>query len=276
MLTYLVALVVPSLAYFVNVFDDPFSNLDNWSLETMTGEQTGNHEWEYYTSRSNNVFIRKDGNGNSLVLRAVAEEYNGYHFTSGRVHSAKSFGPYGFFNINAKVPKGNALWPAIWLLPLNSPYGTWAACGEIDIMETICTSNDAFSTLHFGQPWPQNQQYPYYPGNRYPNWIDWNSSHWFGVNWQPNAITFYIDAQIINGEISGGTQINSITPDHWWSANSAGQSYGQGAPFNTPFNIILNLAIGGDWPCGTSGCCNSASVPAELEVFKVQVWEWAQ
>eukprot|EP00359_Climacostomum_virens_P002824 CAMPEP_0204910298 /NCGR_PEP_ID=MMETSP1397-20131031/8851_1 /ASSEMBLY_ACC=CAM_ASM_000891 /TAXON_ID=49980 /ORGANISM="Climacostomum Climacostomum virens, Strain Stock W-24" /LENGTH=241 /DNA_ID=CAMNT_0052080413 /DNA_START=142 /DNA_END=864 /DNA_ORIENTATION=+ len=241
----------------------------------MNGDQTGNHEWEFYTNRPTNVFIRKD-NGNSLVLRAVAEEYQGYHFTSGRVHSQKSFGPYGFFNINAKVPKGNALWPAIWLLPTySSPYGNWAACGEIDIMETICTENDAYSTLHFGQPWPKNVQYPYAPNNRYPTWVDWNQPHWFGVDWQPDFITFYIDAQMINGEISGGTLINRISSNNWWSANAEGQSYGQGAPYNQPFNIILNLAVGGDWPCSVSGCCNSAAVPAELEIFKVQVWEKA-
>lgn len=271
MLAFLIALGVSSTAHYVNVFDDNFTNLNNWSLETMSGEQTGNHEWEYYTARSSNVFVRS----NSLVLKALKEEYQGYHYTSGRVHSQKAFGPYGFFNVNAKVPKGNALWPAIWLLPVTytSPYGTWAASGEIDIMETVCTINDAYSTLHFGQPWPKNVQYPNSPNNRYPTWMNWSTSHWFGVDWQPDYITFYLDAQIVNGEIQGGTQISKISSSQWWSANSAGQKYGHGAPYDQPFNIILNLAIGGDWPCSSSGCCDSAAVPAELEIFKVQVWE---
>mmetsp|Transcript_7894 Transcript_7894/g.15301 ORF Transcript_7894/g.15301 Transcript_7894/m.15301 type:complete len:278 (-) Transcript_7894:74-907(-) len=274
MATIFLASILASSAAYVKVFDDPFANLDNWNPEVKTGEQTGNHEWENYTSRSTNVFIRNNEYGNSLVLKAVAEEYQGYHYTSGRVHSKKAFGPYGFFNVYAKVPKGNGLWPAIWLLPVyNSPYGTWAACGEIDIMETICTQGDAYATLHFGQPWPKNVQYPTGGRNRYPASVDWNHPHWFGVDWQPDFMTFYIDAQIVNGEISGGTLINKISSDHWWSSDAEGHSHGKGAPFNQPFNIILNLAVGGDWPCSVSGCCTKVAVPAELQVFKVQVWE---
>jgi beta-glucanase (GH16 family) len=273
MLSWLLV-VVPSLAYYVKLFDEPFANLDNWTLETIDGQQTGNSEWQHYTDRSSNVFVRKNENGNSMVLRAVAEEYQGYHYTSGRVHSKKAFGPYGFFNFYAKVPKGEALWPAIWLLPTyKSPYGTWAACGEIDIMETVCSNNDGFSTLHFGQPWPKNVQYPDSGNNKYPSAPDWNHPHWFGVDWQPDFMTFYLDAQVVNGVISG-TVISKISSSHWWSANEQGHSYGQGAPFNQPFNIILNLAVGGNWPCGV-GCCKSAAVPAELEVFKAQVWEKA-
>ena len=84
--------------------------------------------------------------------------------TSGKVTSKKAYGPYGFFNVRAIVPKGAGLWPAIWLLPTyKSKYGSWAACGEIDIMETICTDDAGYSTLHFGGAWPHNVQYPLSP-----------------------------------------------------------------------------------------------------------------
>ena len=262
-------LITTSSATWVKIFDDPFTSLDNWTLETIDGSQTGNQEWQHYTARSENVFLRE----NSLVLRAQAEEYQSYHFTSGRVHSKKAFGPYGFFNIKAKVPKGKALWPAIWLLPMSSPYGTWAACGEIDIMETICEDEAGFATLHFGQPWPKNVQYPKSPANKYPAFVDWGAPHWFGVDWQPDFITFYLDADVVNGQLVGGTVLNKISSDHWFSADSQGKSHGPGAPYNTPFNIILNVAVGGNWPCSVSGCCSNVAVPAEMVVHNVQVWE---
>lgn len=140
--------VTASAATLVKIFDDPFLNLDNWVLESLHGTQTDNLEWQRYTDRSENVFLRE----NSLVIKAQAEEYQGFKYTSGRVHSKRAFGPYGFFNIKAKVPKGKALWPAIWLLPMSSPYKGWAACGEIDIMETICEDPAGSVTLHFDNP----------------------------------------------------------------------------------------------------------------------------
>jgi beta-glucanase (GH16 family) len=273
MLLILVALVACSQAYYVRVFNEEFNDLDNWVVEVKTGEASGNWEWEYFTNRTENVFIRQSELGNSLVLKAIAEEYQGYHYTSGRVHSASTFGPYGFFNVYAKVPKGSALWPAIWMLPVDdSLYGTWAACGEIDIMETICEDEAAFSTLHFGQTWPKNVQYPQFPNNTYPFTVDWNQPHWFGVDWQPTYMRFYMDATVVEGTVQGGRLINEISSDNWFSADLNGTHYGGSAPFDGPFNFILNLSVGGSWPCSVQGCCDKVAVPAELEVFKVQAY----
>jgi len=58
--------------------------------------------------------------------------------------------------------------------------------------------------------------------------------------------------------------------------NNSGQRYGGNAPFNQPMNIILNLAIGGNWPCSISGCCSSVNAPAQMEIYSVQIWEVAQ
>mmetsp|Transcript_5814 Transcript_5814/g.735 ORF Transcript_5814/g.735 Transcript_5814/m.735 type:complete len:93 (-) Transcript_5814:335-613(-) len=91
--------------------------------------------------------------------------------------------PGSFVNVKAKVPKGNGLWPAIWLLPpdARSKYGTWAACGEIDIMETLCSNNQGYGTLHYGGEWPHNVQGP--PDNRYPVNPNWGEYNYFGANW---------------------------------------------------------------------------------------------
>lgn len=71
----------------------------------------------------------------------------------------------------------------------HNQYGGWAACGEIDIMETICEKDSAYATLHFGGQYPKNVQYPT-SGNNYPFTIDWTKPHYFGVEWQPTSMTF--------------------------------------------------------------------------------------
>mmetsp|Transcript_3600 Transcript_3600/g.7749 ORF Transcript_3600/g.7749 Transcript_3600/m.7749 type:complete len:93 (-) Transcript_3600:936-1214(-) len=82
---------------------------------------------------------------------------------------------------------------------------------------------------------------------------------------------FYFDAHVVNGVVNG-TLINEITSDHWFAADNNGTHYPGSAPFDQPFNIILNLSVGGSWPCSIQGCCDSISVPAELEIFNVQVY----
>ena len=261
---------------YVNVLNDNFSNLNNWVADVLPGANTGNNEWEYYTSRSTNVAVVSTQYGNALQLKAQKESYQGYNYTSGKVHSAKSWGPYGFFNIRALVPKGNGIWPAIWLLPPNAQtaYGTWAACGEIDIMETVCGDNQGYSTLHFGGEWPKNVQYPNGGKNAYPFTVDWSKPHYFGVEWQPTFMTFWFDASVVNGVVQG-TQIFSIPSSQWYSLKTDGSRWPGNAPFNVPFNIILNVAIGGNWPCGV-GCCNNIAVPASMYVYNVQIWEQTQ
>ena len=259
---------------WTQVFNENFVNLDNWVSEVKSGQASGNNEWEFYTDRIVNVAANMTSNGQALVLRAQAENFMGYQFTSGRVHSAQTFGPYGFFNVKAKVPKGNAIWPAIWMMPWEAynVYGGWASCGEIDMMETICTDPTAYSTLHFGGFWPNNVQYPNSPSNKYPFSVDWTVPHYYGLLWTPTAMTFYMDAQMVNGQITGGKTIFTVPSGVWWSEDLNGNRYPGNAPFNQPVNFIMNIAVGGTWPCSVSGCCDSSAVPAVMEVYNVQVW----
>ena len=272
----LIALAMSTYAAYIQIFNDNFDNLDNWKAQVMPGVDSGNNEWEYYTDRPVNVHVGSTPNGQALILRAQKEDYQGYNYTSGKVITNKEWGPYGFFNIKAVVPKGNAIWPAIWLLPpgAHNQYGGWAACGEIDIMETICTWGDGYSTLHFGGEWPKNVQYPTGGANRYPFSVDWSQPHYYGVEWQPSFMTFWFDAHVENGEIKG-TKINTIDSSIWYSLKPDGERWPGNAPFNTPTDIILNVALGGYWPCSNTGCCDSVAVPAEMHVFNVQIWEQA-
>ena len=259
---------------YINVLNDNFSNLNNWVAEDFSGAQSGNNEWEYYTSRPVNVYTTTTSSGPALVLHAQRESYQGYNYTSGKVHSKSQWGPYGFFNVKALIPKGNGLWPAIWMIPTGgvNQYGSWAACGEIDIMETVCNSDPGLATLHFGGPYPANTQYPSNGNNEYPFGVDWTKPHYFGVEWQPTFMQFWFDASVVNGEVQG-TKIINAPASVWYSQNAQGQRFPGNAPFNVPTNIVLNLALGGWWPCSVSGCCDNLNVPVNMYVYNVQVWE---
>lgn len=269
-------LLVGALAQSWNlIFNDKFNNLNNWVPEVKSGQASGNNEWEFYTDRPVNVAANMTSRGQALVIRAQAENFMGYQFTSGRVHSAQTFGPYGFFNVQALVPKGTAIWPAIWMMAWEAynVYGGWASCGEIDIMETVCQDTSAYSTLHFGGFWPNNVQYPNYPNNKYQFTVDWTQPHWFGYLWTATEMTFYMDAQMVNGQITGGQLIQTIPSSVWWSEDLNGNRYPGNAPFDQPVNFIINIAVGGTWPCSFPGCCDGATVPAVMEVYNVQVWQ---
>lgn len=155
-----------------------------------------------------------------------------------------------------------------------SKYGTWAACGEIDIMETVCSAQSdeaAYATLQFGGPWPKNVAYPTYDQNAYPVSVDWTKPHNFGVEWQPDSIKFWLDAEIIGGQVVG-TLLNTIASDVWFSMDAEGERQKAGAPFDVPFGIVLNIAVGGNFPAAFDGCCDTVAVPAEMVVYKAQVW----
>ena len=127
----------------------------------------------------------------------------------------------------------------------STPYGTWAACREIDFMETICADTEAYSTLHFGGPWPNNIDAP--ANNAFTMTVDWSQPHNFGVEWQPTFIRFWFDSEVVDGNITGES-FNEVTSDQWYSMNAQGVHYPGNAPFNSPFNIVLNVALGGGWP----------------------------
>eukprot|EP01004_Peranema_trichophorum_P002950 NODE_1970_length_1732_cov_350.685519_g1679_i0.p1 GENE.NODE_1970_length_1732_cov_350.685519_g1679_i0~~NODE_1970_length_1732_cov_350.685519_g1679_i0.p1 ORF type:complete len:496 (-),score=80.48 NODE_1970_length_1732_cov_350.685519_g1679_i0:188-1675(-) len=264
---FLLVLIPLVLSQFTLVFEDNFQSLSNWVPETMAGAATGNNEWQHYTDRSSNVFIGGSRFGNALHIVAKKENYNGHSYTSGRLHSARNFGPYGFYNVKAVVPKGNGVWPAIWLLPpgARTKYGGWAACGEIDIMETVCAANDGYSTLHFGGPWPKNVHSDF--NNKWGFQVNWAEPHWYGVDWQSDRITFYVDATIVNGQITGGIKGPTVTSNQWYSLDGNGNRWPSPAPFDQQFMFILNVAIGGSWPCAVPGCCQNTPDSAEMLVF---------
>jgi len=243
------------------VFNDNFSSLNNWVIEDTFDVYT--HSCSLYRNNPANIYL-----SNGLHIKVTSGDGGcpaGGCVYSGRLHSQQSW-LYGIFVVTAQVPKGNQLWPALWL---TSAKGGWPECGEIDIMETVNTDNAVTGTLHCGSsPSDSTAQpgVPAPPNNIYsnPNWGGFNT---YVMNWQPQGIEFYMNVPVDSNGIHGNP-LETISPSQYASCPT----------LNTPLNWIFNIAVGGYYgaPCGEGSCwneCQNANT-AEMIVTNVQVWEW--
>jgi len=144
---FVLSLGLLASAEYKLVWSDEFNgnklNTDIWTYENHCAPQ--NNELQCYTPRDNNVYV-KDG---FLYVEARQENYGNKKYTSGRINTKKSVAwKYGKFEVRAKLPKGDYLWPALWMLPRDYKYGGWAASGEIDIMEARGQNNNQVSNPH--------------------------------------------------------------------------------------------------------------------------------
>ena len=223
-----------------------------WVIETG-GNGWGNKELEYYTDRSQNVFLQ-DGN---LVIRAVKEKYSGAggvsrDYTSGRIKTQGKFSQtYGRFEARIKIPAGQGMWPAFWMLGEDIGEVGWPACGEIDIMENIGKEPGTIhgsihgpgyvGTVGIEAPYrlPKNERFA-------------DDFHLFAVEWDPESVSFYVDQDLYVRRTRADLQ-----PGWKWV-------------FDKPFFVILNLAVGGDWPGDPD---LSTVFPAEMLVDYVRVYQ---
>jgi len=241
-------------------FDGTQLNADNWSAQTGTGTAYGlpagwgNNELQYYTSFDDNLSV-SDG---TLKITALERNFGGSSYTSARIRSLnKQEFLYGRIEARLKIPSTQGVWPAFWMLPTNSPYGTWAASGEIDIMESVNIADRIFGTLHFGNPWPNNQA----AGPRLSNGTDFSEDfHTYRIDWEPDSVTWYID------DVSYGT----VSSPSWFS--SAAPSNPR-APFDTQYHLLLNVAVGGNFPGNPNG---SSVFPQTMEVDFVRAYQRTQ
>lgn len=238
------------------VWSDEFAGKEidftKWSVEE-NGHGGGNNELQFYVDRPENVRVE---NGN-LVIEARRGKFGSggveKEFTSGRVRTKRHASwKYGRFEIRAKLPGGQGIWPAIWMLPDKEPYGGWAASGEIDIMELVGHEWDTVhGTLHHGASWPNNvhtgQPFKLKKGNFGDDF------HVFALEWEEGEIRWYVDGKLYQ------------TQNQW---SSTGGKFP--APFDQPFHLILNVAVGGNWP----GPPNDATVfPQQMLVDWVRVYQ---
>jgi beta-glucanase (GH16 family) len=166
------------------------------------------------------------------------------------------------------VPWGKGLWPALWLLPQDDTYGGWAASGEIDVMEIVGEKpHQVLNSIHFGSVYPKRSLITHVhdlPGGS--TVADW---HVYAVEWEPGEIRFYVDG------------IHTSTQSFWWSCSKTVDGLGVEAarksdindwpaPFDQPFYIVMNVAVGGNFP----GVPNPATqFPAELVIDYVRVYD---
>ncbi len=239
------------------IWSDEFDTLDTTVWQPMIGDGSafgiagwGNNELQYYTGRPENVRVE---NG-ELVIEARRESIGGKQYTSARLRTINKVDiRYGRFEARIKIPATQGIWPAFWMLPTNSPYGGWPMSGEIDIMEAVNQASSLHGTLHFGNPWPQNASQTRVIASP-SSWA--NDYHVYRVDWYPNRFVWAVD-DVIYGVIY---QNNWFTP-----ASSA-----PGAPFDQPFHMLLNVAVGGNWPGSPNG---SSVLPQQMRVDYVRVYD---
>ncbi len=243
------------------VWSDEFSgtsiNPATWSFEIGNGSGGwGNNELEYYTSLPQNACV---SNG-LLHIVALYQSYNGFHYTSARMKTEGLFtAQYGRFVFRAKLPTGAGYWPALWMLPEGSVYGGWPASGEIDVMENIGTiPTNVLGTIHFGGAYP-NQAQSYGPSCNLLPADSVTNFHIYLLDWTTNAISWYLDGQLYE------TQTN------WWSSSNPTNTSIRNpypAPFNEPFYIIMNLAVGGS----LGGAPDNSAFPGDMQVDYVRLY----
>lgn len=212
-------------------FDGTSLDRDSWNVELHEPGWV-NNELQEYVDSTENIYI-KDGN---LVLKPVKTTGSDgkVSYTSGRVNTQNKHNfKYGLFEARAKVPAGQGFLPAFWMMPANENlYGQWPRCGEIDIMEVL--GNDtktSYGTIHYGNPHSESQgKHTLEQGNFSDEY------HIFSVEWEPGKINWYVDGILMH------------TENDWYSATEGQGEITYPAPFDQPFYIILNLAVGGNWP----------------------------
>ncbi len=261
-------------------FDGDKLDSDKWTHEVNCWGG-GNQELQCYTAREQNSYVQ-DG---SLYLIARQEIYRGsplsdthpdYHadamsaarnYTSARLSTRnKGDWRYGRVEVNARMPQGQGIWPAIWMLPTDSVYGPWPLSGEIDIFEAINLNashgNEMHGTLHFGSLAPANRQ----SGSSYlPMKNIWEYAHTYAIEWEESEIRWYVD----------DTHFATQTQAGWFTQyrNGEGQRLmiGDGAaPFDQPFHLLLNLAVGGHWPGPPN---DDTPFPQQIEVNYVRIFQ---
>lgn len=236
------------------VWDDEFSgtaiNHNIWTYDTGNNSGWGNNELEYYTGRTNNAYV---ANG-LLHIVALQESTNGFNYTSARMKTEGLFSfTYGRVEWRAQLPYGVGFWPALWMLGTNievSGIG-WPTCGEIDVLENPGTNTTMVqSSIHYG-----NDATGIY---NFANGMAVTNFHIYTLDWTTNALIFYVDGHLFETQSSP------------WG-NSGGASP---FPFNQPFFIIMNIAVGGNYVGNPSPSqINVDTFPGEMLVDYVRIYQ---
>ena len=237
------------------VWQDEFSGsqLDMGKWEPQIGNGCpnlcgwGNNELQYY--RAENATV----SGGVLTITAREQSFGGADYTSARLRT-KNLGDwtYGRLEMSAKMPIGQGIWPAFWMLPTDEAYGGWAASGEIDIVEYLGQDPDrVLGTIHYGGSYPLNAS----SGSSYTltSGTFHDDFHLFALEWEPCELRWYVDDVL-----------------YWVQSDWYSDGGPYPAPFDQRFHLLLNLAVGGNLPGPPDG---TTQFPQELVVDYVRVYQ---
>ncbi|MGB5347131.1 MAG: glycoside hydrolase family 16 protein, partial [Woeseia sp.] len=234
-------------------FNGPAIDPQVWFFATGDGAEKGlqgwgNNELQYYLPDNAQIV-----NG-ALEITARRETVGAFDYTSARINTEDRFAfKYGRIEARIKLPAGQGIWPAFWMLSQDSPYGSWAATGEIDIMEAVnlggTGGNQIFGTLHYGGEAPANT----FTSETYTPSVNVTEDyHTYAVEWDEFEFRWYFDGQLY------------AVQNSWFSSAAP-----YPAPFDQPFHILLNVAVGGNFP----GSPNATTVfPVTMQVDWVRVY----
>jgi beta-glucanase (GH16 family) len=246
-----------ALAGWTLTWSDEFNGADGSAVDStkwkhdVGGTGWGNDELEYYTDATQNAVVQ----GGNLVITATDQGASQYQcsygtckYTSARLLTEGLFSQqYGRFEARAQMPTGKGLWPAIWALGDNISTVSWPACGEIDFMETIGTEiTENHGSLHMPASYGPTGTYTLPGGGSFAD-----AFHTFAIEWEPGTIRFYVDDNLYE------TQSSPVPAGDTWE-------------FEHPFFLLINVAVGGQWP----GSPDSTTVfPQTLKVDYVRVYQ---
>ena len=234
------------------IFEDTFNqkqlNRSIWTPDTG-GHGFGNKEAQYYTDRDENIDLSEG----YLQIRAQKESFKDNDYTSAKLTTYPNLlMQYGKIEVEAILPKGHGTWPAIWLLGKKFKEGTrWPLCGEIDLLEHVGHNPGRihFSLHSFNKNFSVGNQ------DTFVTTIDnpFEQKRVYGMIWKPGVITFTLDGQ----DVATFTKKETDTEKDW--------------PFDQPFYLILNIAVGGSW----GGPIDDTSLPTTMKVFRVSYYKEA-
>ena len=223
-------------------FEGDQLNPDNWTYD-LGGGGWGNHELQTYTSDPENVRV-EDGH---LIIEAIKPESGTRKYTSGRIKTqGQQAFAYGRIEARIKLPEGQGIWSAFWMLGEDFPNNGWPQSGEIDILENIGRDNTIHGTVHG----PGYSGGAGVGGSYASSELDTSDFHVYAIEWEPNEIRWYVDD--INYFLLRPTDV----PGQW--------------VYDHPFFIIMNIAVGGDWPGPPN---DSTEFPQQMVVDYVRVYQ---
>jgi beta-glucanase (GH16 family) len=232
-------------AFSIDYSSTPAQQLGKESIfNTYVGAPEGNQEAQYYTDSPQNLQVEKG----ALIIKALSIKQDGFNYTSARIDTkGKKDFLYGKIIVSAKLPNQIGAWPAIWMLPTNKKYAglsqvndtkSYLNDGEIDIAESVGAQPHTIYGIAHSLAHPADGPPDYY-GTAYVPDSD-SAFHSYGVEWTPTRLTFTIDGQA-----------------YFAIEKQAGADY-RSWPYDQPFYLILNLALGGSW-----GGIDRAHFPAD-------------